>query len=155
MNYLQRQAADSLGEAGQNLTVEITKLQQSIQPTPSIEPGQQAPEKYRTTEPFQPDPKFIEVQKLSNKMLRFQESWFKSFSWLHYCSELKGVVCFYCFNAFSEQTSTLAKNTEQAFVSQGFRNWKHGPEAFERHTNSKAHNIAVNTFIHSEKSIKV
>jgi len=48
MNYLQRQAADSLGEAGQNLTVEITKLQQSRQPTPTVEPGQQAAEKHRT-----------------------------------------------------------------------------------------------------------
>ena len=31
------------------------------------------------TKPHQPNPKFIEVQKLANRTLRFQENWFKDF----------------------------------------------------------------------------
>ena len=47
------------------------------------------------TEPHQPNPKFIEVQKLANRTLTFQENWFKDFPWLHYCPRLKGVLCIF------------------------------------------------------------
>lgn len=113
----------------------------------------EAEQNYPLTEPYHPHPKFIEVQKLANKTLRFQKSWFDDFPWLHYCPRLKGVLCFYCTKAFSKQTSSLAKNTEPTFILTGFRNWKRAVEGFERHSSSKTHNIAVTTHIYEPKSI--
>lgn len=113
----------------------------------------EAEQNYPLTEPHHPHPKFIEVQKLANKTLRFQKSWFNDFPWLHYCPRLKGVLCFYCTKAFSKQTSSLAKNTEPTFILTGFRNWKRAVEGFERHSSSKTHNIAVTTHIYEPKSI--
>lgn len=49
------------------------------------------------TEPNQPNPKFIEVQKLANTLISEQLVQGR----LHYCPRLKGVLCFYCGKAFS------------------------------------------------------
>ncbi len=51
----------------------------------------EAEQNYPLTEPHHPHPKFIEVQKLANKTLRFQKSWFNDFPWLH------NVHCFFLY----------------------------------------------------------
>ncbi len=48
----------------------------------------------------------------------------------------------------------MAKNTEQTVISQGFRNWKRGKEAFDRHASSRAHIVAVNTHKHTHRSVR-
>ncbi|CAL8293482.1 unnamed protein product [Arctogadus glacialis] len=84
--------------------------------------------------PYQPAAQLIEPQTLPNLTLRFQESWFKDYPRLHYSSAIKGVLCFYCVNAFKHNIPTMARNS---FNSLGFRNWKKGREAFENHTNMR------------------
>ncbi|KAK0144467.1 Zinc finger MYM-type protein 1 [Merluccius polli] len=101
--------------------------------------------------PYQPAAQLIEPQTLPNRTLRFQESWFKDYPWLHYSPAIKGVLCFYCVNAFKHNISTMARNAEQT-ISLGFRNWKKGREPFDKHTSSKAHIVAVNTHIHTNQS---
>lgn len=105
--------------------------------------------------PYQPAAQLIEPQTLPNRTLRFQESWFKDYPWLHYSPAIKGVVCFYCVNAFKHNVSTMARNAEQTFISLGFRNWKKGREGFDKHTNSKAHIVAVNTHTHTHNSVRM
>ena len=79
--------------------------------------------------PYQPAAQLIEPQTLPNRTLRFQESWFKDYPWLHYSSEIKGVLCFYCVKAFKHNIPTMARNTEQTINSLGFRNWKKGRDS--------------------------
>ena len=43
------------------------------------------------SKPYQPDPKFIEVQHLPNNKLRFQEKWYSQYSWLHSSPTLKKI----------------------------------------------------------------
>ena len=49
----------------------------------------------------------------------------------------------------------MARNTEQTFISLGFRNWKKGRGAFDKHTNSKAHIVAVNKHTHTHNSVRM
>lgn len=63
---------------------------------------------------------------------------------------MNGVLCFYCVKAFQLEKSLLAKNTDPAFVSVGFRNWKKALEKFTDHTKSKSHKLAVTT--HCQKA---
>ena len=42
--------------------------------------------------PHQPNTRFIETQSLKKKTLKFQDSWFRQYKWIHYSPSLK--VCF-------------------------------------------------------------
>lgn len=105
--------------------------------------------------PYQPAAQLIEPQVLANRTLCFLDSWFREYPWLHYSPEIQGVLCFYCVSAFKHNTSTMAKNTEQTFISQGFRNWKKGRESFGRHAGRKAHIFAVDTHTHTHRSVRM
>lgn len=94
-------------------------------------------------EPYQPDPKFIKVQKLRNKKLRFQAKWFSQYPWLHYSPTLQKVLCFECVKAYTIKKTTLEKRNDPAFCSNGFNNWKHAVECFNRHKKSKAHHHSL------------
>jgi len=119
---------------------------QQVDETATPAKSSQTVDAQQITEPYQPNPKEIPVQKLANKTLRFQEKWFEEFSWIHYSHTVSGVLCFYCAKAFQHETSTLAKYTDLAFVSAGFRNWRKAVEKFTKHTNSKSHKLAVTTY---------
>ncbi len=52
---------------------------------------------------------------------------------------LKKCLCFYCSKAFKTQkVSSLVKNTEPAFLSTGFKNWKKALEQFSSNENQIA-----------------
>ncbi|XDV25481.1 hypothetical protein PO909_029397 [Leuciscus waleckii] len=93
--------------------------------------------------PNQPHPKNIAVQKLSNRVLHFQENWYKQYPWLHYSPTVKGILCFYCVKTYTRKKNTLSKKADPAFSSKGFSNWKNALVSFERHQNSKSHHHAV------------
>lgn len=114
--------------------------------------GRAGPDHY-ITEPYQPNPKEIAVQKLANRTLHFQEKWFKEFPWIRYCHSVNGVLCFYCVKAFQLDKTSLAKNTDSAFVSAGFRNWKKAVEKFTDHT--KASLISLQLLHIDKKQIQL
>ena len=62
---------------------------------------------------FHPDVKLIPKQSIVSKsgkrVLSFQAGWFAEFPWLHYCTEVQGVLCFYCAKAEASKLSNLAK----------------------------------------------
>ncbi|KAF3834036.1 hypothetical protein F7725_025240 [Dissostichus mawsoni] len=66
--------------------------------------------------PNHPNVKVIPSQTLSNRILYFQEKWFKDHTWLHYSPSVKGVLCFYCAKYFAAQKSKLASKADSAFV---------------------------------------
>ena len=84
------------------------------------------------------------AKRSKDKILSFQVSWFQKHSWLHYCPEVKGVLCFYCMKASAKDVLSLATKRDDAFSSVGFRNWKNAIERFTIHERSQAHLHAVN-----------
>ncbi len=109
---------------------------------------------FSATKPNHPDPKFIIKQTLSDRTLSFQTQWYSKFKWLHFDPNVDGVLCFYCSKAFKTQVSSLAKNTEPAFVSTGFKNWKKALERFSSHEKSDCHKTAVTTCVYEDRSVK-
>jgi len=107
--------------------------------------------------PCHPDVKLIPKQSLVSKkgkrVLTFQARWFKEFPWLHYCSEVQGVLCFYCGRAEASNLSSLAKKRETAFTVDGFTNWKKGIEKFKDHQNSQSHKFAVQQLLQKTKPV--
>jgi len=88
---------------------------------------------------------WLPVQKLNNRTLTFQISWFKTFPWLHcpITKHIRGVICFFCGKAAKVNVLGLAKNQDDAFVSRGFCTWEHAIQKFRAHEKSSAHLHAV------------
>jgi hypothetical protein len=107
--------------------------------------------------PCHPDVKLIPKQSMvSNKgkrVLSFQASWFAEFPWIHYCSEVQGVLCFHCARAESLKLTNLANKRETAFTVDGFSNWKKGIEKFRDHQKSQSHRFAVQQLVQSTKPV--
>lgn len=78
------------------------------------------------------------------KCLTFQKSWFGTFPWLHYASEVSGVVCFYCAAARQQEFLKPSRQpAPDAFTVAGFTNWRKAKEKFAKHENSEGHKNAV------------
>ena len=89
-------------------------------------------------------------QQLGNRSRRFQNQWYGSFSWLHKEPAIDGVLCFFCTRA-GEQS--IAKNSEPAFTSVGFRNWNRAKETFLKHESSSAHKAAIAKWLQQKKPL--
>ncbi|KAF3844400.1 hypothetical protein F7725_007563 [Dissostichus mawsoni] len=105
--------------------------------------------------PNHPNVKVIPSQTLSNRILYFQEKWFKDHTWLHYSPSVKGVLCFYCAKYFAAQKSKLASKADSAFVKTGFNNWKKALEKCSVHKDSQCHKLAVMTRIQEPEPVNV
>lgn len=88
------------------------------------------------------------MQSLKGRSLSFRQSWFDSFSWLHYKASASGVVCFYCEKAEHLGLFQLSRNREDAFITTGFRNWKKALQRFQEHAQSRSHQFAVERVAH-------
>ena len=73
----------------------------------------------------------------------FQSSWFGRWPWLHYNKEGDTVLCFTCMKAHAEKKMQWSSNTDLAFVSRGFSNWKDACVKFDNHQSSSSHKEAV------------
>lgn len=94
--------------------------------------------------PNQPsDNSLMYVQKLANKNLSFQISWFSKFPWLHYCPSRNAAFCFHCMKALSLNLMGLVNKSEDSFQKTGFKNWKKALERFNNHQNSASHAHAI------------
>ena len=94
-------------------------------------------------QPYQPDDvSCIQVQTLQNRKLKFQHKWFKDFPWLHCDQSIGGVLCHCCTSASRQNLTQLARCSDEAFVSKGFRNWKKSTEKFRQHEKSTTHKLA-------------
>lgn len=90
------------------------------------------------------------MQSLKGRTLSFRQSWFDSYSWLHYKASVSGVVCFYCEKAEHLGLFELSRNREDAFTTVGFRNWKKALQRFQEHAQSRSHQFAVERVAHDQ-----
>jgi hypothetical protein len=73
----------------------------------------------------------------------FQPSWFKEYPWLHYNEKSDSAFCYVCFNQNEKGNLRTARNMEQAFISNGYSNWKKALSRFKEHQVSECHKVAV------------
>ena len=81
----------------------------------------------------------------------FQPTWFKSFPWLHYDERKNSAFCVTCVKvAETNSLSTQSLSQGDAFLKQGFQNWKRATEksrGFQKHEMSEAHKEAVVRYV--------
>ncbi len=95
--------------------------------------------------PYTPNTCCIPNQVIGNgkRILKFRQTWFDRYPWLHYSNAKLGVLCFYCAKTEGMKIFYLAKKRESAFSIDGFRNWKKAVERFDEHEKSQSHLFAV------------
>ena len=94
--------------------------------------------------PNQPKAEEVPVQVTNQKNIRFQQSWFDKFPWLHFEATLGGILYHVCALANQNQLLNMATKTDKAFLSSGFKNWKKAIEKFSSHECSATHKLALN-----------
>ena len=121
--------------------------------------------------PHQPDASFAFPKRAFGKTKvaerSFQSSWFRSWTWLHYCESKDSVVCHLCCRAMKEKHITSKPGAaDAAFVSftivlistvtnvfnyiqltRGFTNWKDATISFRKHERAHCHKIAVEKLV--------
>lgn len=87
---------------------------------------------------------------------RFQEDWFKRWSWLDWNFASESVLCFPCRMVSNQLDEHLfSKCNETAFVQTGFSNWKDATRCFKKHEGSSCHAESVNRWCAYIKGINV
>ena len=88
---------------------------------------------------------FLKTRKLQGKKWRqFCPEWYKKYPWLVLCSMRYKAFCFYCRSG--EEMGLLKEKYSgggDAFMSNGFDNWKKACECFIQHEKSNIHREAV------------
>ena len=67
--------------------------------------------------------------------------WYKDFKWLHYCASQNKVFCHYCRQCYVKGQLTMTKKYEDAFVREGFNNWKKASNDIDSVSSIKRHNL--------------
>ena len=89
--------------------------------------------------PHQPSAHTIEPQQLNNRALRFQNSWYVEYPWVHIHDHKS--FCFPCLKALN--SNVIATKADPAFTSKGFKNWKKAKDKMAAHAASHAHKLAA------------
>lgn len=76
----------------------------------------------------------------------FQVAWYKQYSWVELCEMKAKAFCFYCRFATSHAMMVFSSKAEDAFVTEGFCNWKHAKDKFNNHEKIQAHSEACLKF---------
>ena len=88
----------------------------------------------KVDEPKQPVLQFYPKTKFLNKFRQFNKAWYNTFPWVEYSVSADSVYCFACRH-FSPHASD--QNSNVAFISVGFKNWK---KAMDQTSGLKLHN---------------
>ena len=96
--------------------------------------------------PEKNQPKYIEFPKtLFGKSSRsFSSEWYKKFPCLHYNLDKDAAFCYTCISAGIKGLKTIYHNKYEAFITRGYRNWRHATENFGMHEESDCHKDYVN-----------
>ena len=73
----------------------------------------------------------------------FQPSWFDKCPWLDYTENEDDALCFTCAQANQQKMLQWSSNSDLAFISKRFTNWKDATVKFGIHASSKCHKEAV------------
>ncbi|XP_060870210.1 uncharacterized protein LOC132944779 [Metopolophium dirhodum] len=88
--------------------------------------------------PHQPDLEFYPRSSFSGTQRSFQKSWFKLFSWLEYSPKFDLAFCFPC-RMFNNSNGINVGQTDKAYTTTGYKNWKAATIKFKAHQMSKVH----------------
>jgi hypothetical protein len=100
-------------------------------------------DKYSVLGPFQPR---LSVYPSSANGKKFNAHWYQRFSWLEYSIADNSAFCFPCYLVYTCVTKNTQRRNFGAFISEGFRSWKHALESNKglvKHHNSIDHSHAV------------
>ena len=75
----------------------------------------------------------------------FQASWFNRFHWLHYDTVLDSAFCFVCCKAIKQKKVLITGVAENAFIIDGFNNWKDATRVYSKHEASYFHKQAFDS----------
>ena len=75
----------------------------------------------------------------------FQASWFNRFHWLHYDTALDSAFCFVCCKAIKQKKVLITGVAENAFIIDGFNNWKDATRVYSKHEASYFHKQAFDS----------
>ena len=73
------------------------------------------------------------------------------YPWLSVCMTTREVYCFYCKYAMKHNLVVFSNNSNPAFTTNGFNNWKKAHEKFSSHTSSHVHKEAQMKWLASLK----
>ena len=95
--------------------------------------------------PNQPPSDFVFPKtNFGNSARSFQSEWPKQFTWLHYCKFTDSAFCCHCMKASDQLKSS---KREEAFITRGYKNWKHATTAFRKHEESDCHKEALELYL--------
>ncbi|KAF0767777.1 zinc finger MYM-type protein 1-like, partial [Aphis craccivora] len=100
----------------------------------------------------QPDLEFYPRSSFSGTQRSFQKSWFKLFSWLEYSPKFDLAFCFPC-RMFNNSNGINVGQTDKAYTTTGYKNWKAATIKFKAHQMSKVHLnciTSLSNFLHSK-----
>ena len=96
--------------------------------------------------PFQPtNPSVLnKFQQQQGKRCRnFSPNWYSTYSWLTLCTTKCKAFCVLCRYCAESNLLCFAKKGDDAFVSNGFNNWKKALERFSQHSQSDLHKESI------------
>lgn len=97
------------------------------------------------------DPQPVQYKEKSQR--RFRDKWLTSYSWLNI--DNGKAFCKVCQSCESRKLLTFSTKKEKAFLSEGFTNFKKGPEKFRAHEKSRCHWEAVSKYASYERGTNV
>ena len=83
----------------------------------------------------------IQVNKTKNR--KFLAQWAQTWSWLEYSNDKDCVFCHVCKEAYAKKLLDHTKFAKDAFINDGFCNWKKASERFTIHERSECHKTAA------------
>ncbi|KAL4089624.1 hypothetical protein QTP88_024635 [Uroleucon formosanum] len=102
--------------------------------------------------PHQPALEFYPRSSFSGVQRSFQNSWFKLFTWLKYSPKFDLAICFPC-RMFNNSNGINVGQTDKAYTTTGYKNWKTATIKFKTHQMSKVNLNCVTSlsnFLHSK-----
>ena len=101
--------------------------------------------------PNQPKRSVFPPARFGAQTKSFQYGWFEKWKWLDWDDNMCCVFCHPCRMA-ARLHFNLSKNSEAAFSTAGFRNWKDATRSFRKHESSSSHSEAALKWVHYFKS---
>lgn len=81
-------------------------------------------------------------KKQGNKSRHFCAEWYKSYPWLVLCTTSFKAFCYLC-KYCSSKGYLSDKSADEAFITNGFNNWKKAHERYKQHAKSNSHREAI------------
>ena len=76
--------------------------------------------------------------------------WYEEFPWLHYNLDDDATSCYSSMSAKIKGFKTIDHKKDEAFITRGYRNWRHATENYRVDEESDSHKVYVNQLFSPE-----